>query len=88
MQNNRGKLEIVSDILNTCKNGAAKTQIMYSCNLSYAQLTIYLEELKLRRMIVCEKDIYEVSEFGRDFRKNLDVVIALWQITAHAMIRA
>ena len=88
MQNNRGKLEIVNDILNTCKNRAAKTRIIYSCNLSYAQVTVYLEELKLRRMIVCENGVYELSEFGADFRKNLDVVIALWQITAHALIRA
>lgn len=84
----RGRLEIVSDILNVCKNGALKTEVMYSCNLSHTQLKVYLEELKLRKMLVCKDGIYTLTPFAEDFRQNLDMIISIWHLRRSPLIIA
>jgi predicted transcriptional regulator len=38
----RSSFEIIAEILNTAKNGAKKTRIMYSCGLSYRFVQKYL----------------------------------------------
>ena len=38
----RSSFEIISEILETSKNGAKKTRIMYSCGLSYRFVQKYL----------------------------------------------
>jgi predicted transcriptional regulator len=38
----RSDIEIIADMLKVGKNGAGKTQIMYSVNMSYSQLQKYL----------------------------------------------
>ena len=67
----RDKLEIISEILEVARDGTLKTQIMYKANLSFLQLTEYLEYmLKTRLMIkfdVNTKGVYVVTEKGLDF---------------------
>jgi predicted transcriptional regulator len=48
----RTELEIIQHILDLSQEGAKKTEIMYKNNMSFAQLTIYLDFL-------LEKDIIE-----------------------------
>jgi len=49
----RSFLEIIAEILRVAKNGAKKTRIMYSCNLSFhmtGNLLTYLLEADLLRI--------------------------------------
>jgi len=67
----RDKLEIIAGILEVAREGTLKTQIMYKANLSFVQLTEYLEYLLKTRLIikfdVNTKDVYVVTEKGLDF---------------------
>ncbi|MFC1984758.1 winged helix-turn-helix domain-containing protein [Chloroflexota bacterium] len=38
MNNRRSNIEIVADMLRVGENGAGKTEIMYSANMSYYQI--------------------------------------------------
>jgi predicted transcriptional regulator len=69
---NRGKIEIMADILNLSASGLVrKTHIMYRINLSYKQTLCYLEELQSRDFLeeYTEEDTpaYRVTEKGRKF---------------------
>jgi predicted transcriptional regulator len=70
-KNNRGKIQIMGDVLSPATSGIKKTHIMYKANLSYEQVYLYLEELISKRLI--EQDIsadgvvYRTTEKGRDF---------------------
>lgn len=44
----RSKAQIVSDILETCTNGANKTKIAYNANLNFKMLDSYLDVLTKR----------------------------------------
>jgi len=41
----RSNIEIIADMLRVGENGAGKTEIMYSANMSYSQIQKYLEYL-------------------------------------------
>ena len=45
MNHRRSNIEIIADMLRVGRNGAGKTEIMYSVNMSYSQLQKYLEFL-------------------------------------------
>ena len=38
MNKRRSNIEIIADMLRVGENGAGKTEIMYSANMSYAQI--------------------------------------------------
>ena len=42
MNNRRSNIEIIADMLRVGENGAGKTEIMYSANMSYSQIQKYL----------------------------------------------
>ena len=42
MNHRRSNIEIIADMLRTGENGAGKTEIMYSANMSYSQIQKYL----------------------------------------------
>ena len=44
-KNNRGKIQIMGDVLALATSGIKKTHIMYRANLSYEQVHLYLGEL-------------------------------------------
>src|SRR5207247_11141561 len=44
-KNNRGKIQIMGDVLALATSGIKKTHIMYKANLSYEQVRLYLSEL-------------------------------------------
>jgi len=65
---NRSLFEIIAEILETAKDGAKKTRIMYRCNLSYRQtkkLVAHLLETGLLR----EGNSYHTTEKGLQFLK-------------------
>jgi predicted transcriptional regulator len=70
-KNNRGKIEIMADILNLSTVGIKKTHIMYRANLSYEQILYYLGELQEKGLLEQRMEdgvtIYGTTEKGRDF---------------------
>jgi predicted transcriptional regulator len=70
-ENNRGKLEIMADVVNLSTSGIKKTHIMYKANLSYDQINRYLRELlKLGFIEIAINEgtvIYRATEKGRLF---------------------
>lgn len=69
---NRGKIEIMADILNLSASGMIrKTHIMCRVKLSYKQTLCYLEELQSRDLLEAytEEDlpVYRLTEKGRQF---------------------
>lgn len=78
---NRGKIEIIGDILNLSTEGVRKTHLMFMANLSYGQLFNYLEELQSRgfiEQIVEGKRIsYRTTTSGRDFLSSYRSMIQI-----------
>lgn len=70
-ENNRGKLEIMADVVYLSTSVIKKTHIMYKANLSYDQINRYLRVLlKLEFIEVAIDDgtvIYRATEKGRLF---------------------
>jgi predicted transcriptional regulator len=71
-KNNRGKIQIMGDVLALGTSGIKKTHIMYRANLSYEQVHLYLGELISKRLIaqdVSSPDgiVYRTTEKGREF---------------------
>src|SRR5215210_7055173 len=71
-KNNRGKIQIMGDVLALATSGIKKTHIMYRANLSYEQVHLYLGELIGKMLItqdVSSSDgvVYRTTEKGREF---------------------
>jgi|SRR5215216_3341908 len=71
-KNNRGKIQIMGDVLALATSGIKKTHIMYRANLSYEQVQLYLGELIGKSLItqdVSSPDgvVYRTTEKGREF---------------------
>ena len=70
-ENNRGKLEIMAEVVHLSTSSIKKTHIMYKANLSYDQINRYLRELlKLEFIEIAIDDgtpIYRATEKGRLF---------------------
>jgi predicted transcriptional regulator len=70
-KNNRGKIQIMGDVLALGTSGVKKTHIMYRANLSYEQVHLYLRELISKRLIVQDASsdgvLYRTTEKGREF---------------------
>jgi predicted transcriptional regulator len=70
-KNNRGKIQIMGDVLSLATSGIKKTHIMYKANLSYEQVLLYLSELiskgLLAHDISQEGMVYRTTDKGREF---------------------
>jgi predicted transcriptional regulator len=70
-KNNRGKIEIMADVLSLSTAGIKKTHIMYKANLSYEQILHYLNQLLGKGLIVQDVTdgalVYRTTEKGREF---------------------
>ena len=77
----RDKLSIIAEILEIAKNGTLKTQIMYKANLSFVQLTEYIEYMLKTRLLdkldINMKDVYVATEKGIDFLQKHAELMAL-----------
>ena len=68
---NRGRTEIVSNILDAANGGITKTKIMYKAFLSYGQLKEYLSLLIENNLIeyLDGTQTYKTTEKGLNFLK-------------------
>jgi predicted transcriptional regulator len=76
----RSEVEIICDILETCLDGAAKTNVVYRANLNFTRLNKYVNMLLGMRYIslsvVCGGDgsemkiVYSTTEQGKSFLAN------------------
>ncbi|MFL6510968.1 MAG: winged helix-turn-helix domain-containing protein [Nitrososphaera sp.] len=70
-KNNRGRIQIMGDVLALATSGIKKTHMMYKANVSYEQVHLYLGELIGKRLI--EQDVssdgavFRITEKGREF---------------------
>jgi predicted transcriptional regulator len=67
----RDRLYIIAEILETAKDSALKTQIMYGANLSFTQLNDYLSFMLknelLEKIMLNDREAYKTTEKGMDF---------------------
>ena len=80
-ENNRGKIQIMADIVDLCKVGIRKTHIMYKGNLSYEQINRYLYELLEKELIIQNLDdgvlTYRATEKGRAFLQSYNMTLSI-----------
>lgn len=78
----RSNIEIIADMLRVGENGAGKTEIMYSANMSYSQIQKYLGYL-VKQGFIGEVDIgnpvvaYRVTERGMKLLKSIDSLMSM-----------
>lgn len=82
MNRRRSNIEIIADMLRVGENGngAGKTEIMYSANMSYAQIQKYLGFLLTHGFItkvhVGNPSVnYQVTEKGGELLKNINGIM-------------
>jgi predicted transcriptional regulator len=80
MNKRRSNIEIIADMLRVGENGAGKTEIMYSANMSYAQIQKYLGFL-LSHGFINKVEVgnpvvtYQVTGKGGELLKNIDSIV-------------
>jgi predicted transcriptional regulator len=81
----RSNIQIIRDMLKVGENGAGKTEIMYSANMSYTQIQKYLNFLVnhgfIDRLEVGNPVVtYQVTESGRRLLKSIDTVLEVLEL--------
>ena len=82
MNRRRSNIEIMADMLRVGENGAGKTEIMYSANMSYSQIQKYLGFL-LSHGFINKVDVgnpvvtYHVTEKGLGLLRNIDSIVEM-----------
>ncbi len=80
MNRRRSNIEIIADMLKVGENGAGKTEIMYSANMSYSQIQKYLGFL-LSHGFINKVEVgnpvvtYRVTDKGLGLLKNIDSIM-------------
>ncbi len=77
----RSNIEIIAEMLRIGENGAGKTEIMYSANMSYTQIQKYLGYLMthgfIDRIEVGNPVVtYQVTEKGLGLLRNIESIMA------------
>ncbi|MBN1152794.1 MAG: hypothetical protein JXA58_06235 [Dehalococcoidia bacterium] len=85
MNKRRSNIEIIAEMLKVGENGAGKTELMYTVNMSYAQLQKYLKFLLGNELIhtveVGNPSVrYYVTKKGADLLKSIETVMGLLDI--------
>ena len=80
MNHRRSNIEIIAVMLRVGENGAGKTEIMYSVNMSYSQIQKYLSFLIghgfIDRFEVGNPMVtYRVTEKGLGLLRSIDTVL-------------
>jgi predicted transcriptional regulator len=78
----RSNIEIIADMLRVGENGAGKTEIMYSANMSYSQIQKYLDYLVSQGFInKVNMDnamvAYQVTDSGLKLLKAIDTLMEM-----------
>ena len=78
----RSNIEIIADMLRVGENGAGKTEIMYSANMSYSQIQKYLDYL-VNQGFINRVDMdntmvaYQVTDSGLKLLKAIDTLMEM-----------
>jgi predicted transcriptional regulator len=78
----RSNIEIIADMLRIGENGAGKTEIMYSANMSYHQIQKYLEYL-ISQGFLHKVDMgnslvaFQVTDSGLKLLKAIDTLMEM-----------
>ncbi len=79
VNNRRSNIEIIADMLKVGENGAGKTEIMYSTNMSYSQIQKYLGFL-MSQGFITKVEVgnpvvtYQVTDTGLKLLKSINSV--------------
>ena len=89
MNRRRSNIEIIGDMLRVGENGAGKTEIMYSANMSYSQLQKYLNFLIshgfIDRVEVGNPVVtYRVTESGLSLLKSIETLLEVLEFRGAA----
>jgi len=82
----RSNIEIIADMLRVGENGAGKTEIMYSANMSYTQIQKYLGFL-LSHGFINKVEIgnpvvtYQVTDKGIELLRNIDNIVEVLEFS-------
>jgi predicted transcriptional regulator len=82
----RSNIEIIADMLRVGENGAGKTEIMYTANMSYSQIQKYLDYLVNQGFInKVNMDntmvAYQVTDSGLKLLKAIDTLMEMLEST-------
>ena len=64
---NRGRIDIITDILNVCKEQQNKTRIVYKTNLNFNLTGKYLDLLIKKGLLERKENRYVITDKGRTF---------------------
>ncbi len=83
LSNRRSSIEVIADMLRLGEAG--KTEIMYSANMSYAQLQKYLKfllELRLIDKVAVGNPVvtYRVTEKGLRLLRSIDNILEIMEL--------
>jgi predicted transcriptional regulator len=86
MNKRRSNIEIIADMLRVGENGAGKTEIMYSANMSYAQLQKYLGFMLshgfINKVKVGNPSVtYQVTDKGGELLKNINYIMEVLEFS-------
>ena len=85
MSRRRSNIEIIAEMLKVGENGVGKTEIMYSVNMSYAQLQKYLKFL-LNNGLVTKVEVgnpcvrYHVTDKGTELLRSIENVLDILDV--------
>ena len=78
----RDRLEIIADILKITRDGQSKTRILYGGNLSFLQLTEYLDFMIKKGLLEVKMDnkrrIYRTSNRGFKYLESYGEIFSLF----------
>ena len=82
----RSNIEIIADMLRVGENGAGKTEIMYSANMSYTQIQKYLGFLLshgfLNKVETGNPVVtYQVTDKGIELLRNIDNIVEVLEFS-------
>jgi predicted transcriptional regulator len=71
---NRSRMDIIVELLIISLEGAKKTKLMYSSNISFVMINEYLDLLIEKKLLAIEKDdkTYKTTEKGKEFLAKYD----------------
>ena len=86
MNHRRSNIELISEMVRIGGEGAGKTEIMYSANMSYRQLQKYLKFMLAQGLIdKIEVDnpsiTFVVTEKGHGLRRSIETVLEVLKFT-------
>jgi predicted transcriptional regulator len=87
----RSNIEIIADMLRVGENGAGKTEIMYTANMSYSQIQKYLDYL-VSQGFINKVDMdntmvaYQVTDTGLKLLKAIDTLMNMLEPARRASV--